>query len=159
MDIDPFLVDFGDHLELLTNDYEDCEFVSSVNLIDFRLEDLEKKVETQLLIDDVLGTEFEEEVSESVPSAEAFHLMQHAFKEALSISQRQTLLAELQHDPQIVHELEVTPEVLPDLVENNPIVAIDVLLKMIDSSRDMKDHLTALIQMDMSVYSMEVVNR
>jgi len=116
----------------------------------------------QLLRPEFLGSRVESEPEpepEERKESEAFQLIQHAFKEALSISQRQTLLNELQKDPDIVHDLDVTPEILPALVENNPIIAIDVLLKMIDSSKDMKDHLTSLIQMDMSVHSMEVVNR
>lgn len=104
------------------------------------------------IIDPSVGLELKGEASE------ALQLINQAFKEALSLQQRQTLLNELARDPKIVSHLGITPQQLPDLVENNPMIAIDVILKLMETS-DMNEYFSMLVNMDMSVHSMEVVNR
>ena len=57
------------------------------------------------------------------------------------------LPADTKADPRVVHQCALTPQRLPDLVENNPLVAIECMLCLMGSAQ-VHEYLSALVNMD-----------
>ncbi len=112
---------------------------------------LEAKPKQQLVWDSTMG-EDEGKV------AALKDLIVKALKGPLMPAQQHQVLNELDADPKLVYHINLTPEQLPALVENTPVIAFEVLLKLI-RSRKVGDYFQVLANMELSLHSMEVVNR
>ncbi|KAJ1451426.1 hypothetical protein M885DRAFT_499589 [Pelagophyceae sp. CCMP2097] len=83
-------------------------------------------------------------------------LLAAACNAPLAAQQAASLLALLRRGGAVAQAL--PPRDLPKLVENNPLVAIECLCLLMPTPTS-TDYLSALVSMDMSLHSMEVVHR
>ncbi len=87
-------------------------------------------------------------------------LMAKACKKPLNLGNQCALKTALESDPELVNQSGLTSSQLPALVEANPLIAIEVLLKIMTVAVDkVGEYLQVLVNMEMSLHSMEVVNR
>lgn len=89
---------------------------------------------------------------------EARTLMQKAFTTSLSLAETPIIIESLRKGTTSAQDLGLTPNKLPNLVDHNPLVAIEALLSLMHSDY-ISEYLCVLVKMEMSVHSMEVVNR
>jgi hypothetical protein len=68
-------------------------------------------------------------------TAEFKLLVEKAFQTPLTITQIQKIVSALQANPNLIHVCGLTPKRLPQLVENNPNLAIEFLLKLTSSDQ------------------------
>ncbi|KAL5457229.1 hypothetical protein EMCRGX_G034474 [Ephydatia muelleri] len=90
-------------------------------------------------------------------TTESKRLITKAHREALTPAEHQILLSKLESDPKMVYQIGLSPQKLPQLVERNPTIAIEALYKMSDSPQ-ISEYFITLVNMDMSLHSMEVMN-
>ncbi|EFJ52537.1 hypothetical protein VOLCADRAFT_56095, partial [Volvox carteri f. nagariensis] len=86
-------------------------------------------------------------------------LLTAALRGPLLPAQQQLLLAELDADPRVTLRLGLTPRHLPALVENAPVVATEALLRLLRWPERASQFLAVLARSEMSLHSLEVVNR
>ena len=90
-------------------------------------------------------------------SSELCELMTKAFRSPLMPAQQQQALALLASEGAVL-QCGLAPPRLAELVENNPMVAIECLLKLAGSPL-MTEFLSQLVSMEMSLHSMEVATQ
>lgn len=96
--------------------------------------------------------------NEAPESNDSKRLMQKALVTSLTLAETPVVIDMLRKGSPTATDLGLTPSQLPALVENNPLVAIEALLSLMHSEF-ISDYLCVLVKMEMSVHSMEVVNR
>lgn len=85
-------------------------------------------------------------------------LMRAALHSKLSPEQYNAICEALENDPKLVLKCGINYTNLGDLVNNNPSVAVELLVKLSQSQR-MQDYLEQILEMPMSLNALEVVNK
>ena len=87
-------------------------------------------------------------------------LMEQAGQGPLTQPRTEEILSALKHDPKLVYHCGLTPAKLPALVEHNSMVAVECLVILKEtSSNQLSEYLTALASAQLTLSSMEVMNR
>ncbi|KXZ46530.1 hypothetical protein GPECTOR_43g967 [Gonium pectorale] len=130
---------------------------------------LNPDLHTELLWDSDLGEPSGQGAGGAGPAAgagpgsascqQARDLLAAALRGPLLPAQQQQLLAAWDADPRVVLRLGLTPRHLPALVEASPVVATEALLRLARWPDRYAAFLEVLARSDMSLHSLEVVNR
>ena len=91
-------------------------------------------------------------------NVEIRQLIDKACQGAINFEQQQKIIDELNNDSELVYHTGLIPSKLPLLIENNPSISIQCLSKL-SSSNQLTEYLKSLANMNMSLHSIEVVNR
>ncbi|CAH9109971.1 unnamed protein product [Cuscuta europaea] len=83
-------------------------------------------------------------------------LLTKAFKSPLNPSEEKQILMDLETIPMLVYHCGLTPITLVELVEKNPSIAVEALVKLVNSPV-IANYFTALVDNEMSPHSMKVV--
>ncbi|XP_039956676.1 CCR4-NOT transcription complex subunit 11 isoform X1 [Bactrocera tryoni] len=86
------------------------------------------------------------------------HLLTLAFCQPLTPHEQKTLLEDVMKHTNFIYQIGLTPSKLPQLVENNPLISIEILLRLMKTV-EITEYFNVLVQMDITLHSMEVVNR
>eukprot|EP00468_Gymnochlora_sp_CCMP2014_P009256 CAMPEP_0167747570 /NCGR_PEP_ID=MMETSP0110_2-20121227/4358_1 /TAXON_ID=629695 /ORGANISM="Gymnochlora sp., Strain CCMP2014" /LENGTH=408 /DNA_ID=CAMNT_0007632493 /DNA_START=89 /DNA_END=1316 /DNA_ORIENTATION=+ len=104
------------------------------------------------------GKTVKDDIDHDPSLKELRELLAKAFTKTIVQSKRQSFILRLRNDSKIVYKLGMTPEKLPGLIEKNPDLAFEVLLKLTGSPK-IAEYYSVIVDMDMSFHSIEVVNR
>ncbi|CAH8521830.1 unnamed protein product [Dicrocoelium dendriticum] len=95
---------------------------------------------------------------QATPTAELRYLITKALSSGLSQSEQHTVLQVLSENPDLVHNLGISPDNLSALVNRSPVIAIEVLSVLVNSPQK-DEYYNALVSMEVTVDSLEIVNR
>eukprot|EP00730_Choanoeca_flexa_P001349 TRINITY_DN10596_c0_g1_i5.p1 TRINITY_DN10596_c0_g1~~TRINITY_DN10596_c0_g1_i5.p1 ORF type:complete len:430 (+),score=43.72 TRINITY_DN10596_c0_g1_i5:182-1471(+) len=85
-------------------------------------------------------------------------IITHATQEVIPLERQQEIMAKLQADHQLVFRIGMTPEKLPGIVNKNPVLSVEILLRLM-SSTQITDYFSMLVNMPLTLQCMEVVNK
>ncbi|KAL3317284.1 MutS protein msh4 [Cichlidogyrus casuarinus] len=90
--------------------------------------------------------------------SELKQLLELAYTSTLNINHQRTLARAIEEDPDALRELAQEPSEFSKLVDNNSLIAIEVLKQFVETNK-IDDYLASLAEMEVTLNLMEVVNR
>ncbi|CAG9315078.1 unnamed protein product [Blepharisma stoltei] len=101
---------------------------------------------------------WDEHESESSIYENIRDLLRISLQSKLSPEQTSTVIAALEQEPKLVLKSGLSHKNLSDLVNKNPAIAIEMIVRIANSSK-VQDYFGELVQMPLSLNSLEVVNK
>lgn len=96
-------------------------------------------------------------VNNDTTEVEIRKLITKALKGTLPQQQQNFIREEISKNPKLIYHIGLSPSKLPALVENNCKIALEVLFHL-SQSNQLTEYFTILVNMELSVHSMEVMN-